>query len=1154
MTGESAVSEENQPWSDRLLERTSRIDLEASLYIVLILLAVFTRFYALEARVMSHDESLHTQFSWYLVEGRGFSHDPLMHGPFQMHAVALSYFLFGDSDATARFPAAFAGVLAVLMVLLFRKWLGRWGTLAATAMMVFSPYMLYYSRYVRNEMLVVPMALLMFYAVFRYFETRHVKWLYLLAASLALHFTTKETSFIYTAQLLLFLGLYFAWQVLSASWSNSRLKWTFVAGLLTAAVGGVLTMGSLFLDWAASGEVASDASLLTGGEAITSGVGLSPLISFGLILAVAGVLLMMVGLIFEYGRKLRSDFPAFDLIVVVWTMTMPQLAALPANIFGWDPLEYNSLLPLSRTILLVVLLLAASVAIGATWNWRKWLVSAAVFFGIFVVFQTTLFTNEDGLASGLVGSLGYWLEQHGVERGGQPWFYYLFLQIPLYEFLPAIGALGAGVYALRGAKSDGKPSPIDASGFPVIAFLGYWALTAITAYSFAGEKMPWLTVHIALPLILFGGWGIGKFIEQVDWSVITSGRGWLIVILVILLLISFTQLAGSLLGGSPPFQGNELDQLRATNGFLTALAFSLGAIFALWRLTSGYSFAMLVRLGSALTLLALFGLTVRSSLRASFVHYDLANEYLVYAHSAPGVKTAMRQIEDLSRRTTDGLAIQVAYDDDVSWPLNWYLRDYTGQFYFGANPTRELLNYPVILVGDNNWQNVEPLLRDGFFSYEYIRMWWPNQDYWALKWSSIESERDRTLSDEAGTIEPMGLGEYLRFSWQHIKPFFTDRDVRAAIWEIWLNRDFTKYGQVAQRDLSMPRWSPADRMRLYIRKDIAAQVWDYGVSPAALEPPTFEDPYADRIFDLQASLVVGQEGLSPGDFFRPRDLAIAQDGSIYVADTANHRIQHLSPEGEVMELWGTYGNRAQGDAPGGSFNEPWGIAVAPDGNVYVADTWNHRIQWFTPEGEFIGMFGQEGYGETANSFWGPRDVAVDREGRVYVSDTGNKYIKVFDREGAYLGQFGGAGYLPGYLDEPVGLAVSEQGTVYVVDTWNQRVQGFLPIEENNTFAPVSEWEVDAWYGQSLENKPYIDTGPGGIVCTTDPEAFRVLCFLENGEFVGGWGGIFGMAANQFDVLSGVAVARDGTVWVVDSGNHRVMRFEPSFLESLEDQQ
>jgi DNA-binding beta-propeller fold protein YncE len=251
----------------------------------------------------------------------------------------------------------------------------------------------------------------------------------------------------------------------------------------------------------------------------------------------------------------------------------------------------------------------------------------------------------------------------------------------------------------------------------------------------------------------------------------------------------------------------------------------------------------------------------------------------------------------------------------------------------------------------------------------------------------------------------------------------------------------------------------------------------------------------------------------------------------------------------VLNVWGSYANRLEGEAPGGTFNEPWGIAVASDGTIYVADTWNHRIQWFTPEGEFLGMFGQEGYGDVPNAFWGPRDVAVDAQGRVYVSDTGNKYIKVFDRDGNFIGQFGGAGYLAGFLDEPVGLAVSYQDVVYVVDTWNQRIQGFLSIEEEPSFTPVAEWAVDGWYGQSLENKPYIGAGSEGVLCTSDPEAFRVLCFQDDGEFLGGWGGLFGNSANQFDILSGIAVTDDGSVWVVDSGNHRVMRFEPPFILS-----
>lgn len=1129
-----------------------RINLEIVAYVLLITATIFTRFSSLGTRVMSHDESLHTQFSWYLAEGRGFKHDPLMHGPLQFHLVALSYFLFGDSDASARVPAAVSGVLSVLLVIAFRRWLGRSGTFVAAFMMAFSPYMLYYSRYVRNEALIVPIALAMFYSVFRYFETRESKWLYLFAAMLALHFTAKETSFIYTAQLLIFLGAVFAWRMLRMPWRESNHKITFAFGLGAASLGFVTAVVSLFRERAAAASLAGEVGIPANptAPAIGAGVAFSPVIAFGLILGVLGLLLMLTGLVLSFGKRLRQDFPSLDLLVVALTMTLPQLAALPANLLGWDPLEYTSIGPLNRTIMMVAFLLVISAAIGLLWNRRKWLVAAGVFFGIFIVFYTTFFTNQDGIASGFVGSLGYWLEQHGVERGGQPWYYYIFLQVPLYEYLAAAGSLFAFVYWWRIRPVPHHDQDLGevhaARGFPVIGFLAYWTITSLAAYTFAGERMPWLTVHIALPMILFGGWGFGQFLERIDWPSLKRERGWLAPLVLILAFVAIVRALALLFGDSPPFQGSELEQLRATNGFLTAVAFSVGGLIAVYWLARRSARGGLLRFSLAIPIFALAILSVRTALRASFINYDRATEYLVYAHSATGVKTAMKQIEDLSVRMTDGLGIKVAYDDDVSWPLNWYLRDYPNQFYFGANPTRELLNYPVILVGDNNWQLVEPLLADRYFSFEYIRMWWPNQDYWALKWNTIEGERNRDADLAAGQPSEMTTGEYLRRVWQdHLKPFFTDASVRKAIWEIWLNRDFSLYGAVTNKDMSLAHWSPSDRMRLYIRKDIATQVWDYGVTPADVGQPELQDPYADRLLPLRADLIVGHEGAGPGQFATPRDVAVGPDGTIYVVDSMNHRIQRFGADGTPIGMWGTFANVASEAAPGGTFNEPWGIDVASDGTVYVADTWNHRIQWFTPEGRFLGMFGTEGIGEGGDIFWGPRDVAVDDVGRIFVADTGNKYIKVYDAQGAFLTEFGGGGYLAGNLDEPVGIAIDKAGRIYVADTWNQRVQVFEETA-TNTFTPVIEWSVSAWYGQSLNNKPYLDVSADGVVCLTDPEGFRVLCFNAAGEYLLGWGGTYGDDEASFVLLNGVAFDHEGGVWVVDGGNHRLMRFHPDF--------
>ena len=195
---------------------------EVALFAGIILLAIITRFYDLGTRVMSHDESLHTYFSWLLYRGQGYQHSPMMHGPFQFHIVALTYFLFGVSDFTSRIPAVMFSIATVWMVWYWRRYLGKWGALIAGFLLVISPYMLYYGRYVRNESFVGFSGVLMLYAMLRHLEVGGKKYLLMLAAALALHFTAKETAFIYTAQALLFLAIYFIAKVTRHPWKDAE--------------------------------------------------------------------------------------------------------------------------------------------------------------------------------------------------------------------------------------------------------------------------------------------------------------------------------------------------------------------------------------------------------------------------------------------------------------------------------------------------------------------------------------------------------------------------------------------------------------------------------------------------------------------------------------------------------------------------------------------------------------------------------------------------------------------------------------------------------------------------------------------------------------------------------------------------------------------
>jgi DNA-binding beta-propeller fold protein YncE len=482
------------------------------------------------------------------------------------------------------------------------------------------------------------------------------------------------------------------------------------------------------------------------------------------------------------------------------------------------------------------------------------------------------------------------------------------------------------------------------------------------------------------------------------------------------------------------------------------------------------------------------------------------------------VKEVMSQGEEISERTAGGLNAVVAYDASapdtgVSWPFVWYLRDFTALRSFDQ-PTRSLRDAVAVIVDQKNFDKIQAALGDQFYEFDYIRMWWPNQDYFNL-------DKTRVLNA------------------------ISNPQIREGIFDIWFDRDYTKYAQaIGSNSMTLTTWIPSDQMRLYIRKDIASKIWNYGVAPSAA--PAAVDPYQAGTVMLAADQIFGADRYPPQGLNAPRAIAAGQDGDIYVADSRNHRILHIGTDGSLLKEWGTFADQAKGNAPIGTFNEPWGVAVGPDGSVYVSDTWNHRVQKFTKDGKPLTMWGQYGQPspdipESKSYFWGPRGIAVDTRGHVFVADTGNKRIVVFDSEGKYITEFGTAGLDPGQFDEPVGVAVAEDGTVFVTDTWNQRIQSFIPNQDGTMYSPLQQWDVNAWFGQSLDNKPFIAVSKDNHVFITDPEGYRVIEFTSDGQFVRAWGD-FGSGPNEIGLAAGVAVDPAGFVWVTDAGNNRILRY------------
>ena len=113
---------------------------------------------------------------------------------------------------------------------------------------------------------------------------------------------------------------------------------------------------------------------------------------------------------------------------------------------GWEISQFNNPGQITfrwcgRALAVLAVLFIASALIGLFWLGMRWVAAAAIFWAIALLFYTTFFTNGQGIGTGIIGSLGYWIDQQEVMRGGQPW-YYFYMLVPLYEFLPLVLFIG----------------------------------------------------------------------------------------------------------------------------------------------------------------------------------------------------------------------------------------------------------------------------------------------------------------------------------------------------------------------------------------------------------------------------------------------------------------------------------------------------------------------------------------------------------------------------------------------------------------------------------------------------------------------------------------------------------------------------------------
>nr|MBA2681640.1 hypothetical protein [Ktedonobacteraceae bacterium] len=306
-----------------------------------------------------------------------------------------------------------------------------------------------------------------------------------------------------------------------------------------------------------------------------------------------------------------------------------------------------------------------------TISWLHWLLALLAGATVFVLLFSVLFTNfPSGIADGIWQGLYYWLKQQQVARGGQPWFYYLLL-FPLYEQIGVVFAFVGIARCLR------RPSHFR-------LFLVYWFLGNLFIYSWAGEKMPWLMIHMTMPMLLLAALGLEPLLVRI----VNLVRNW---------------------------------QLATKNSY--------------YRVQSGKKQSgQVAAIFGAFIAIVLLALTLQNMFQVSYVHSaDGPHEMMIYVQTTTDVNVVMSKIDALDQRLYGGKhQLSIGVVPDVDWPFYWYLRDYTNACY-GFPTNCGGMNPAVIITGGENIEKHKLQYASStlngkapayLFHQYHLRMWW----------------------------------------------------------------------------------------------------------------------------------------------------------------------------------------------------------------------------------------------------------------------------------------------------------------------------------------------------------------------------------------------------------------------------------------------
>jgi len=278
----------------------------------------------------------------------------------------------------------------------------------------------------------------------------------------------------------------------------------------------------------------------------------------------------------------------------------------------------------------------------------------------------------------------------------------------------------------------------------------------------------------------------------------------------------------------------------------------------------------------------------------------------------------------------------------------------------------------------------------------------------------------------------------------------------------------------------------------------------------------------------------GYGTIDGGQFFHLESISVDNEGNVYVTDSGNARVQKFTSDGQFLETWGVSG------AGNGEFRNPVGIATY-ENNVYVVDRELNRVQVFDSEGKFLQSWGKFGFEQ--GEFFYPQGISISNDGIIFVADTKNHRIQQFTVDGEFLSSFGIFGPGDGRLRAPVDVALGED-YVYVSDPGNFKIEKY-------TFEGISVASFDYNYGGYPIRPNGLTVDPDGNVYLTDSYKHRIVKIDPEGNTLKIFGNV-GNDKGQFTEPKDIVLDERGYLFVTDFANNRIQKFETPIVMKIEE--